>query len=210
MNDMKKALLSVIVPAVLFALAIIPAYAHDYGSVTVEIPFVVEQGGTAQIIPQVNSPVPDETEITVADGETGTFHIHFDTVGEYSYTVKVKPDPERTESDDTVYSVKVYINDDNGELKPTVVAYKGNEKYAGYGDVTGVENKALLFVMGAYYQPDPPPPPPDPDKPPKTGDDTNMERNFLIAMIASIGLLIISIVYLDDTLKLVKEQEQNE
>ena len=130
MNDMKKALLSVFVPAALFLLAVLPAYAHDYGSVTVEVPFVVEQGGTAQIIPQVNSPVPDETEITVADGETGMFHIHFDTVDEYSYTVKVKPDPERTESDDTVYSVKVYINDNDGNLSPSVIVYKGNDKYA--------------------------------------------------------------------------------
>ena len=214
MDDMKKLLQFVLVLAALLVLTSLPAFAHDYGNVVVEIPFTVENGGTAQIISEVNSPVPDETEVTVADGETGKFHIHFDTVGEYSYTVKMKPAADGSVSDDTVYTVKVYMNDNAGALEPAVIVYKGTDKYAVYGAATGAENRPLQFVMGAHDEDETDPVTPPPDEPPppggnpRTGDGSRMERNFLIAMLASAGLLILSIVYYDDSRKLLKEGDK--
>ncbi len=213
MVDMKKLLQFVLVLAALLVLTSLPALAHDYGNVVVEIPFTVDNGGTAQIISEVNSPVPDEAEVTVADGVTGKFHIHFDTVGEYSYTVKMKPAAYGSVSDDAVYTVKVYMNDNAGALEPAVIVHKGTDKYAVYGAATGAENRPLQFVMGAHDEDDTDPVTPPPDEPPpggnpKPGDGSRMERNFLIAMLASAGLLILSIVYYDDSRKLLKEGDK--
>lgn len=206
---MRKILTIILVLTALLALAGVTAYAYDYEVVGIEVPFEVKEGGTVQIIPEVNSPVPGEAEMTVADGETGRFHIDFDTVGEYSYTVKMKPSADGTETDDTVYQVKVYINDEDGVLSPTFIAYKGNEKYTGHGDFTGAPpDKCLYFVMAAHYEPPTEPPTEPPPDTPSTGDDTHMERNFLIAIIASAGLLTLSIVYYNDTKKLLKEKDK--
>ena len=68
--------------------------------------------------------------------------------------------------------------------------------------------------MGAHDEDDTDPVMPPPDEPPppggnpKTGDGSRMERNFLIAMLASAGLLILSIVYYDDSRKLLKEGDK--
>ena len=46
------------------------------------------------------------------------------------------------------------------------------------------------------------------DRNPKTIDDTRMEMYFLFAMIASFGLLTLSIVYLIDTQKMIKKKNK--
>lgn len=45
------------------------------------------------------------------------------------------------------------------------------------------------------------------NKNPQTGDDTKMELYFLLAILASAGLLAISIFYLIDTLKMINSKK---
>lgn len=198
---MKKVLFVFTLITVLFSASVLSASAFDYEEVVAEIPVVIELGGTAEIIANEDSPLPEESEITIPDGETGKFVIHFDRVGQFDYTVKFKPDDQGRLFDKTEYDVSIIVNDNDGVLDPNVVIYKDDYKYGGYRMVLGsTYYKVLEFSMVNPEEK----PEGDSSKNPKTGDDTRMESNFLIAMIASAGLLGLSIVYLDDSLKMVK------
>ena len=186
------------------------AYAYDYQPVKAEIEVEVTLGGTVAIIPNVNCPIPEKTELTLKDGEIGKFEIDFTEVGVFDYTVKTVPDDRDIEFDDTVYNIKFYVTDNDGRLVATVIASKGEEKFS-----------RLIFVNTEKGGDEPTTNPTDSsdnggsplDKNgnPKTGDDTRMELYFLFAMIASAGLLALSIVYLIDTRKMInrKNKEDN-
>ena len=189
------------------------AYAYDYQPVKAEIEVEVILGGTAAIIPNVNCPIPEKTALTLKDGEIGKFDIDFTEVGVFDYTVKTVPDDRDIEFDDTVYNIKFYVTDNDGRLEATVIASKGEEKYS--GDTT-----RLIFVNTEKGGDEPTTNPTDSsykgDSPldinrnPKTGDDTRMELYFLFAMIASAGLLALSIVYLIDTQKMINKKNKEE
>ena len=186
------------------------AHAYAYQPVKAEIEVEVILGGTAAIIPNVNCPIPQKTELTLKDGEIGRFDIDFVEPGVFDYTVKTVPDDRDIEFDDTVYKIKFYVTDNDGRLEATVIASKGEEKY-----------NRLIFVNTEKGGDEPTANPTDSsdnggsplDKNgnPKTGDDTRMELYFLFAMIASAGLLALSIVYLIDTRKMInrKNKEDN-
>ena len=185
-------------------------HAYAYQSVKAEIEVEVILGGKAAIIPNVNCPIPEKTELTLKDGEIGKFDIDFTEVGVFDYTVKTVPDDRDIEFDDTVYNLKFYVTDNDGRLEATMIASKGEEKY-----------NRLIFVNTEKGGDEPTTNPTDssdnggspPDKNgnPKTGDDTRMEMYFLFAIIASAGLLALSIVYLIDTQKMInrKNKEDN-
>ena len=105
------------------------AHAYAYQPVKAEIEVEVTLGGTAAIIPNVNCPIPEKTELTLKDGEIGKFDIEFTEVGVFDYTVKTVPDDRDIEFDDTVYNIKFYVTDNDGRLEATVIASKGEEKY---------------------------------------------------------------------------------
>ena len=107
----------------------ISAHAYDYQPVKSAIEVEITLGGTAAIIPNVNCPIPQKTELTLKDGEIGKFDIEFTEVGVFDYTVKTVPDDRDIEFDDTVYNIKFYVTDNNGRLEATVIASKGEEKY---------------------------------------------------------------------------------
>ena len=186
------------------------AYAYAYQSVKAEIEVEVILGGKVAIISNVNCPIPEKTELTLKDGEIGKFDIDFTEVGVFDYTVKTVPDDRDIEFDDTVYNLKFYVTDNDGRLEATMIASKGEEKY-----------NRLIFVNTEKGGDEPTINPTDSsdnggsplDKNgnPKTGDDTRMELYFLFAMIASAGLLALSIVYLIDTRKMInrKNKEDN-
>ena len=186
------------------------AHAYAYQPVKAEIEVEVILGGTAAIIPNVNCPIPEKTALTLQDGEIGRFDIDFVEPGVFDYTVKTVPDDRDIEFDDTVYKIKFYVTDNDGRLEATVIASKGEEKY-----------NRLIFVNTEKGGDEPTTNPTDSsdnggsplDKNgnPKTGDDTRMELYFLFAMIASAGLLALSIVYLIDTRKMInrKNKEDN-
>ena len=106
------------------------AYAYAYQPVRTEIEVEVTLGGTVAIIPNVNCPIPEKTELTLKDGEIGKFEIDFTEVGVFDYTVKTVPDNRDIEFDDTVYNIKFYVTDNDGRLVATVIASKGEEKFS--------------------------------------------------------------------------------
>ena len=187
----------------------ISAHAYDYQPVKAAIEVEITLGGTAAIIPNVNCPIPEKTALTLKDGEIGKFDIEFTEVGVFDYTVKTVPDDRDIEFDDTVYNIKFYVTDNDGRLEATVIASKGEEKY-----------NRLIFVNTEKGGDEPTTNPTDSsykgDSPldinrnPKTGDDARMELSFLFAMIASAGLLTLSIVYLIDTRKMINKKNKED
>ena len=185
------------------------AYAYEYQPVKYKIEVEVTLGGTVKIIPNVNCPIPQKTELTLKDGEIGRFDIEFTEVGVFDYTVKTVPDDRDIEFDDTVYNIKFYVTDNDGRLEATVIASKGEEKYS-----------RLIFVNTEKGGDEPTTnptdssdnggSPPDKNRNPKTNDDTRMEIYFLFAIIASAGLLALSIVYLIDTQKMINKKNKEE
>ena len=184
-------------------------HAYAYQSVKAEIEVEVILGGKVAIIPNVNCPIPEKTELTLKDGEIGKFDIDFTEVGVFDYTVKTVPDDRDIEFDDTVYNIKFYVTDNDGRLEATVIASKGEEKY-----------NRLIFVNTEKGGDEPTTnptdssdnggSPPDKNRNPKTNDDTRMEIYFLFAIIASAGLLALSIVYLIDTQKMINKKNKEE
>ena len=185
------------------------AYAYAYQPVRTEIEVEVTLGGTVAIIPNVNCPIPEKTELTLKDGEIGKFEIDFNDVGVFDYTVKTVTDDRDIEFDDTVYNIKFYVTDNDGRLVATVIASKGEEKFS-----------RLIFVNTEKGGDEPTTnptdssdnggSPPDKNRNPKTNDDTRMEIYFLFAIIASAGLLALSIVYLIDTQKMINKKNKEE
>ncbi len=215
---MKKILIFCILILLMPGLFGFTAYAYAYQPVRTEIEVEVTLGGTVAIIPNVNCPIPEKTELTLKDGEIGKFEIDFTEVGVFDYTVKTVPDDRDIEFDDTVYNIKFYVTDNDGRLEATVIASKGEEKLS--GDTT-----RLIFVNTEKGGDEPTTNPKDTptdssdsegspldkNRNPKTNDDTRMEIYFLFAIIASAGLLALSIVYLIDTQKMInrKNKEDN-
>lgn len=201
------------------------AHAYDYQTVRVVIEAEVTLGGTVTIIPSVNCPIPDKTAITLKDGEIGRFDIDLSEPGVFDYTVKTIPDERELEFDDTVYDVRIYVTDADGALVATVIVSAGEEKYSA---------KHLVFVNKAPGGEKPTEKPTelptvkptdkakettapqdsggssgDKNRTPQTGDDTRMEIYFLFAMIASAGLLALSIIYLLDTRKMINRKKND-
>lgn len=184
------------------------AYAYDYQPVKYEIEVEVTLGGTVKIIPNVNCPIPRKTELTLKDGETGRFEIDFVEPGVFDYTVKTVPDDRDIVFDDTVYSIKIYVTERVDTLEANMVVTKSEEKYSGNN---------LKFVNSKKSSDEPTSNPKEAptnssnyDRNPKTGDDARMETYFLFAMIASAGLLTLSIIYLIDTQKMIKKKNKYE
>ncbi|SCX22836.1 pilin isopeptide linkage domain-containing protein [Ruminococcaceae bacterium P7] len=185
------------------------AYAYDYQPVKYKIEVEVTLGGTVKIIPNVNCPIPEKTALTLKDGEIGRFDIDFVEPGVFDYTVKTVPDDRDIIFDDTIYNIKIYVTDRDGTLEANMIASKGEEKYS-----------RLIFVNTEKGGDEPTTNPTDSsdkgDSPldinrnPKTGDDARMELSFLFAMIASAGLLTLSIVYLIDTRKMINKKNKED
>ena len=185
-------------------------HAYAYQSVKAEIEVEVILGGKVAIIPNVNCPIPEKTELTLKDGEIGKFDIDFTEVGVFDYTVKTVPDDRDIEFDDTVYNLKFYVTDNDGRLQATTIASKGEEKYSRLIFVNTEKggDEPTTNPTDSSYKGDSPL---DKNRNPKTSDDTRMEMYFLFAIIASAGLLALSIVYLIDTRKMInrKNKEDN-
>ena len=206
---MKKILTFCILILLVPGLFGLTAYAYEYQPVKAEIEVEVTLGGTVAMIPNVNCPIPEKTELTLKDGEIGKFEIDFTEVGVFDYTVKTVPDDRDIEFDDTVYNIKFYVTDNDGRLEATVIASKGEEKFS-----------RLIFVNTEKGGDEPTTNPTDSsdnggspldkNRNPKTNDDTRMEIYFLFAIIASAGLLALSIVYLIDTQKMINKKNKEE
>ena len=159
-------------------------HAYYYEPVRAEIEVEITLGGTVIIIPNSNCPIPEKTEIHLQNGEIGKFDINFTKVGIYDYTVRTIPDERHLNFDKTVYNIKIYVTDEDGNLAVTFVASKSEDKYG---------SNHLVFVNTV----------PETEKTvstPKSGDDSTTETYFF-AMLVSVGLLIFSVI---DTKKNIK------
>ena len=255
---MKKALTVILLLAAILLLFNTVLCASAYTPARAEVAVEIRHGGTAVIIPEVNCPIPDKTELRLEDGEVGRFNIQFTEPGIYTYTVKTVPDSRNLDIDSMVYTVIIYVTDENGTLKAVKLIYAGGEKYAGEQGSDGSPDVILFRNTEPFPVPVTPvrpetttPPggntPPSPETPtspggtnrpdapegttapegtgipetednnsappdksnPKTSDDTGMEMYFLIAMIASAGLLVLSIIYAADCRKLIKSKKNS-
>lgn len=155
--------------------------AYHYEPVKAEIEVEIILGGTVTITPNINCPIPEKTEMNLQNGEIGKFDIDFTKVGVYDYTVKTIPDKRKLNFDKTVYTVKIYVTDEDGELTVTFVASKGDD------DKYGGDSKHLIFVNTVQESEKPP-------SNPNSGENSEMKTYFLFAMLASVGLLVLSTI----------------
>ena len=126
---MKKIFIFFVILIIFEVLSAFPIRAVYYEHVRAEIETEITLGGSVIIIPNIDCPVPEKTEMTLKDGETGKFDINFTKVGIYDYIVKTIPDERELNFDKTVYHVKIYVTDENEELAVTFVISKGDDKY---------------------------------------------------------------------------------
>ena len=141
---MKKALTVILLLAAILLLFNTVLCASAYTPATAEVAVEIRHGGTAVIIPEVNCPIPDKTELRLEDGEVGRFNIQFTEPGVYTYTVKTVPDTRNLDFDSTVYTVKVYVTDENGNLLVVTVVYANGVKYAGEPE-SGISPNSIVF-----------------------------------------------------------------
>ncbi len=243
---MKKIFLFICLLSLVFSCFTVSA--HAYKPVQVNVSLEIEKGGTAKIIPEVNCPVPEITEETLADGQMGRVDILFSETGVYAYTIATVPDARNIYFDNTVYKIRVYVTDEDGELKASVVVFKEDSKYSANPFPSPLDfiPERLVFVNKEWDNTNRPTEPssrpdsnPNPANPtdrnkdnnknnnqnngrtdnngnnnknndknhvPYTGDDSRMEMYFLFAILASFGLMMLSIFYLIDTQKFIDKQ----
>lgn len=211
--------------------AVLCAHASAVQSVSVDIWVNIENGGTAVIISEVNSPLADRSSMTLDNGQSEAFHIEFSEVGSYSYTVRIEPDEREIRFDDTVYHVNVFVKEENGKLYTSVVIYneKTGKKYSPES-VGEYEPCTVSFVNGSGPDEPEPTTTPDETKPvpdttsdtertpgtndkgsdntsrPQTGDDSQLDFYLLLAILASAGLFMLSLLYYRSVVREIKKR----
>lgn len=143
---MKKLLSFSLVLMMIYAVLSIPCLAMETASVDIGVD--IENGGTAIIITEVNCPMPDKSRMVLEDGEKGSFHIDFSEEGEYSYLIQIEPDDREITFDDTIYNVKVYVNEKNGKLYTSIVIY--NEKTGSKYAPSGVDDPCAVAFTNSF------------------------------------------------------------
>ena len=102
-------------------------FAHAAETAGAEIPVVIEGGGTATMISEVNTPLPVESTIQVDNGRTGRFHIDFTAPGVYHYTIKAEfAENGSTREADTTYRVTVEVYERKDGVLYTVTTINSN------------------------------------------------------------------------------------
>lgn len=163
---MRRLLLALMAALVLVGIMVVPAKAQE--PVSCDLWVEIKGGGTAVISTDTDSPLPDETTLTLAANQIEAFHLTFDRVGQYSYTVNVEPDDRDLNFDETVYLVGIYVTDEDGQLLVNVVVNRSGDsgKY-----VPTIEDAAhplkVVFVnsAGGQVEPTDPSDPTDPTNP---------------------------------------------
>lgn len=217
---------------------LIPAASAVGEPASVDVTVSIEHGGTAVIIPQVNCPVPAVSLLVLEDGEVGAFHIEFEEEGEYTYSIMQMPDDRDITFDTTVFTVKLTVGVDDGELSAIIAIYnastgkKVNSRMSRDGwdladigeaafhnlpvsptdptetteptETTSTDATDATIVPGGVIDDGSSSTDSSSTSLPQTGDDRRMERYFLLAILASAGLFILSLVYTRNTNKLLR------
>lgn len=200
---MKKAIIFLLTGAVtLVTLCMFSFSASAAEAVSVSIPVEIEGGGTAEIISEVNCPLPESSSVEVKDGATENINIGFSAPGDFKYTIQVES------KDEVYYSPEYYTanvavrTDSGGELSAIVILTKAESDYKPDKCLFALTEKPTDApktepVVPTKAANDPP------TSRPKTGDDSMLDIYLLICIVASGGLFILSVIYSVSTEKLI-------
>lgn len=211
---MKKAtiyLLTGVVMLVSLCMFSFSAFAAE--TVSVSIPVEIEGGGTAEIISEVNCPLPKSSSLEVRDGATENINIGFSAPGDYKYTIQANT-KEGLYYSPEYYTATVAVRADNsGKLTSTVILTKAGsdykldrcrfviaEKQSDESEANAVTQPAdTAQSAGTAQTPKDPP-----TSRPKTGDDGMLDIYLMICILAAGGLFMLSVIYSVSTERLIK------
>lgn len=219
---MKKAIIFLLTGAVtLVTLCLLPFSAFAAEAESVSIPVEIEGGGTAEIISEVNCPLPKESSLEVQDGATENINIGFSAPGDYKYTIQANT-KEGLYYSPEYYTATVAVRADNsGKLTSTVILTKAGsnykldrcrfviaEKQSDESEANAVTQPAdtaqptdTAQSAGTAQSPKDPP-----TSRPKTGDDGMLDIYLLICILAAGGLFALSVIYSVSTERLIKRK----
>ncbi|MBQ4262294.1 MAG: hypothetical protein II709_10455, partial [Ruminococcus sp.] len=197
----------------LVTLCLLPFTAFAAEAESVSIPVEIEGGGTAEIISEVNCPLPKESSLEVQDGATENINISFTTPGDYKYTIQANT-KEGLYYSPEYYTATVAVRADNsGKLTSTVILTKAGsdykldrcrfviaEKQSDESEANAVTQPAdTAQSAGTAQTPKDPP-----TSRPKTGDDGMLDIYLMICILAAGGLFMLSVIYSVSTERLIK------
>ena len=217
---MKKAIIFLLTGAVmLVTLCLLPFSAFAAEAESVSIPVEIEGGGTAEIISEVNCPLPKSSSVEVQDGATENINISFTTPGDYKYTIQANT-KEGLYYSPEYYTATVAVRADNsGKLTSTVILTKAGsnykldrcrfviaEKQSDESEANAVTQPAdtaqptdTAQSAGTAQSPKDPP-----TSRPKTGDDGMLDIYLMICILAAGGLFMLAVIYSVSTERLIK------
>ena len=197
----------------LVTLCLLPFTAFAAEAESVSIPVEIEGGGTAEIISEVNCPLPKESSLEVQDGATENINIGFSAPGDYKYTIQANT-KEGLYYSPEYYTATVAVRADNsGKLTSTVILTKAGsdykldrcrfviaEKQSDESEANAVTQPAdTAQSAGTAQTPKDPP-----TSRPKTGDDGMLDIYLMICILAAGGLFMLSVIYSVSTERLIK------
>lgn len=219
---MKKAIIFLLTGAVtLVTLCLLPFSAFAAEAESVSIPVEIEGGGTAEIISEVNCPLPKSSSLEVRDGATENINISFSVPGDYEYTIQAET-KEGLYYSPEYYTATVAVRADNsGKLTSTVILTKAGsnykldrcrfviaEKQSDESEANAVTQPAdtaqptdTAQSAGTAQSPKDPP-----TSRPKTGDDGMLDIYLMICILAAGGLFALSVIYSVSTERLIKRK----
>jgi len=205
----------------LVTLCLLPFTAFAAEAESVSIPVEIEGGGTAEIISEVNCPLPKESSLEVQDGATENINISFSVPGDYEYTIQAET-KEGLYYSPEYYTATVAVRADNsGKLTSTVILTKAGsdykldrcrfviaEKQSDESEANAVTQPAdteqptdTAQSAGTAQTPKDPP-----TSRPKTGDDGMLDIYLMICILAAGGLFALSVIYSVSTERLIKRK----
>lgn len=205
----------------LVTLCLLPFSAFAAEAESVSIPVEIEGGGTAEIISEVNCPLPKSSSLEVRDGATENINISFSVPGDYEYTIQAET-KEGLYYSPEYYTATVAVRADNsGKLTSTVILTKAGsnykldrcrfviaEKQSDESEANAVTQPAdtaqptdTAQSAGTAQSPKDPP-----TSRPKTGDDGMLDIYLMICILAAGGLFALSVIYSVSTERLIKRK----
>ena len=202
----------------LVTLCLLPFTAFAAEAESVSIPVEIEGGGTAEIISEVNCPLPKESSLEVQDGATENINIGFSAPGDYKYTIQANT-KEGLYYSPEYYTATVAVRADNsGKLTSTVILTKAGsnykpdrcrfviaEKQSDESEANAVTQPADTAQSAGTAQ-TPKDPPTSRPKTAKTGDDGMLDIYLMICILAAGGLFALSVIYSVSTERLIKRK----
>ena len=204
----------------LVTLCLLPFTAFAAEAESVSIPVEIEGGGTAEIISEVNCPLPKESSLEVQDGATENINIGFSAPGDYKYTIQANT-KEGLYYSPEYYTATVAVRADNsGKLTSTVILTKAGSDYkpdkclftiadepSEATETVATQPTDTNTGTGTHTDTDAGQTPKNPPTSrPQTGDDSMLDIYILICIAAAGGLFMLSVIYSVSTERLIKRK----